>query len=111
MNQPLLKGLNDLLNRFVNFPKEAQMTRKKLLLGCILSSFCLSILLLGCSPEKKEEVEKKETLQQELGQKAAEEIQKPLEHAQQAAELQESADKQIQEVEKKTRPKMDLEGC
>nr|WP_320011872.1 hypothetical protein [uncultured Desulfobulbus sp.] len=87
------------------------MPLKKLILGSILSALCLSILLLGCSPEKKEEVEKKETLQQELGQKAAESIQKPLEQAQQAAEVQEAANKQIQEVEKKTRPKMELEGC
>ena len=72
------------------------MQSQRLMPMLLAVAFWCMPLLSGCRDQHPVE-KNKPSLQQQLGQEAAESIHKPLAAAQQAAELQEAANKKIQE--------------
>ncbi len=94
-------------------------TTRKMTYAFTVMALC-SLCLLGCSEEQEKNPVKTETVQEQVGKEAAQQLQKPLDEAHQAAEaLKDAAEETKQRAQEpdaaKTqasgKEKYKLEGC
>ncbi|MGD9948320.1 MAG: hypothetical protein AB7U29_07555 [Desulfobulbus sp.] len=85
------------------------MKQAGLIVTLLTTTVLCALLLSGCSEDQQAKDKKKATVQEQIGRDAAKSIQKPMNEAREAAELQSAGDQKIKAAAQSNHEK--LEGC